>query len=151
MPSSSRNRDANSPNRLFRYGQALEPTEAGKNKYALSANYTWRLPETVGSITFGATFVHTDEQLTSYSYQDPAILALFGKNYGVIDSRDLLNLNVTWEGVAGSPVDLSAFATNVTDEEYFQYVPGLPTSGSDYAALGEPRMYGLRVRYRFGE
>ncbi|GFE79641.1 TonB-dependent receptor [Steroidobacter agaridevorans] len=126
---------------------ALSP----KNKYALSANYTWRLPETVGLITFGATFVHTDEQLTSYSYQDPAILALFGKNYGVIDSRDLLNLNVTWEGIAGSPVDLSAFATNVTDEEYFQYVPGLPTSGSDYAALGEPRMYGFRLRYRFGE
>lgn len=125
---------------------ALSP----KNKYALSANYTWRLPETAGLITFGATFVHTDEQLTSYSYQDPMILALFGKNYGVIDSRDLLNLNVSWEGIAGSPVDLSAFATNVTNEEYFQYVPGLPTSGSDYAALGEPRMYGFRLRYRFG-
>ncbi len=52
-------------------------------------------------------------------------MALYGKDLGTIDARDLLNLNVSWEGIAGSSVDLSAFATNVTDEEYFQYVPGL--------------------------
>ncbi|MFC4309130.1 TonB-dependent receptor [Steroidobacter flavus] len=126
---------------------ALSP----ENKYALSANYTWRLPETVGSITFGATFVHTDEQLTTYGYHDPAIVALYGQDLGTIDSRNLLNLNVNWDGIAGTSVDASVFATNVTDEEYYQYVPGLATSGSEYASLGEPRMYGVRLRYRFGD
>ena len=122
-----------------------------ENKYSLGVNYTLPLAESVGRINFGATFVHTGEQWTNYNYQDPAILALFGQNYGLLDSRDLLSLSASWERIAGGPVDVTAFATNVTDEEYFQYVPGLASSGSEYAVLGEPKMYGVRVRYRFGD
>ena len=121
-----------------------------ENKYTISGSYTLPLDPGIGRITFGATLAHTGEQWTTYNYQDPAILALFGRNYGLLDSRDLLSLNANWEGIGGSPVDISAFATNVTEEEYFQYVPGLASSGSEYAVLGEPRMYGVRVRYRFG-
>ena len=79
------------------------------------------------------------------------MLAAFGKDYGTIDSRDLLSLSLSWESIAGSPIDVSAFATNVTQEEYYAFVPGLASSGNESAVLGEPRMYGMRVRYRFGE
>jgi iron complex outermembrane receptor protein len=122
-----------------------------ENKYSLSGNYTLPLPGDLGRIRVGATFVHTDEQLTSYAYQSPAILAAFGSDLGTIGARDLLNLNASWESIAGLPVDLSAFATNVTQEKYYQFVPGLASSGAEFAVLGEPRMYGMRVRYRFGE
>ena len=121
-----------------------------ENKYSVSGNYTLPLPVSIGRISVGATFVHTDEQLTSYAYQAPAILAAFGRDLGTIPARDLLSLNASWESIAGSPVDLSAFATNVTQEEYYQFVPGLATSGAEFAVLGEPRMYGVRLRYRFG-
>jgi iron complex outermembrane receptor protein len=125
---------------------ALSP----ENKYSLSANYTLPLPGDIGRLRFGATFVHTDEQLTTYAYQDPALRTLFGGDLGTLDARDLLSLNASWESIAGTPVDVSAFATNVTGEKYYNFVPGLATSGSEFAVLGEPRMYGVRLRYRFG-
>jgi iron complex outermembrane recepter protein len=125
---------------------ALSP----KNKATISASYALPLSANIGRITFGAMFTHTDKQLTTYAYSDPAILALFGKDYGTLDSRNLLNLNMGWDSIGGSPVDLSLFATNVTQQHYYQYVPGLATSGSEYATVGEPRMYGARLRYRFG-
>jgi iron complex outermembrane receptor protein len=53
--------------------------------------------------------------------------------------------------LAGSSVDLTEFGTNVTNKQYFAFIPGLAgNSGVELATLGEPRMYGARVRYRFG-
>lgn len=47
------------------------------------------------------------------------------------------------------PVDLSAYASNVTGQKYFGWVPGQISLGLETAALGAPRMYGARLRYRF--
>ena len=35
-------------------------------------------------------------------------------------------------------------------EEYYGYVPGLAANGLETAVLGQPQMYGMRLRYRFG-
>jgi iron complex outermembrane recepter protein len=122
-----------------------------KNKYTVSANYTLPLPASIGRITFGTIFVHTDEQTTAYTYQNPAILAAFGSNLGLLPSSNLLSLNLNWDSIASSSVDVSLFATNVTQENRYLFVPGLATSGAEFAVLGEPRMYGIRLRYRFGK
>ena len=54
--------------------------------------------------------------------------------------------------MAGSRVDLALFATNVTREKYWVAPAGsISTLGAEYLFLGEPRMYGVRVRYNFGE
>ena len=52
----------------------------------------------------------------------------------------------------GSRVDLSFFGTNLTNLHYYAYIPGLgtPAVGFETAVLGEPRMFGVRARYRFG-
>jgi iron complex outermembrane receptor protein len=121
-----------------------------ENKYSISANYRLPFRESIGRISLGATFVHTDEQVTTYAYQNPILLAAFGGDLGVIPASNLLSLNASWESIAGSPVDVSAYATNVTQEHYYQFVPGLASSGAEFAVLGEPRIYGVRVRYRFG-
>jgi iron complex outermembrane receptor protein len=52
----------------------------------------------------------------------------------------------------GKPFDLAFFMTNVTDE----VVPvntggGWTSAGFGDILLGQPRMYGFRVRYHFGE
>jgi iron complex outermembrane receptor protein len=91
----------------------------------------------------GATFVHTDKQF-------------FNRNsapgYLYLPATDLLNLNANWDDVLGSPIDLLAFVTNVTNELI------VVTNGGEYQSLGyesqqyaAPRMWGLRVRYKFGE
>jgi iron complex outermembrane receptor protein len=73
------------------------------------------------------------------------------KNLGTLPATDLLNLNLGWDSVLGKPVDLAFFATNVTDKQYYSYIPGIAIgTGFETAQLGQPRMYGLRVRLRFG-
>ena len=43
------------------------------------------------------------------------------------------------------------FGTNLTDEEYYTFVPGLAEGAVfETAQLGLPRMYGVQLRYRFG-
>jgi len=112
-----------------------------ENKATITATYVLPLPEQIGDVSVGATYVYVDDQLTATT-----------SPYGVLPSYDLLNLNLNWIGVAGLPVDASVFATNVTDEEYQTYVSGLFTSiGAEFQSVGMPRMIGVRLRYNFGE
>jgi iron complex outermembrane recepter protein len=74
-----------------------------------------------------------------------------GGNFGTLAPSNLLNLNASWESIFASAIDVSLFATNVTQEHYYLYVPGLDSAGAEFASLGQPRMYGARIRYRFGQ
>lgn len=67
----------------------------------------------------------------------------------VLEDYDLVNFNLNWGGVGGSPLDLSFFVTNLTDEEYLTYVTGQWPQGFELAQVGQPRMYGARLRYNF--
>ena len=49
------------------------------------------------------------------------------------------------------PVDLSAFITNLTNEEVrLNVANGFPSTGVEAAIYAPPRMFGVRMRYRFG-
>jgi len=125
-----------------------------KNKVSVTATYTLSLDRSIGRISIGATFTRTDKMFTDYVYLDPAAVALFGgHNYDTVAATNLLNLNLNWRGIAGTPIDLSLFATNVTQKHYHTFIAGLgglTGFGSEFASLGEPRMFGMRLRYRFG-
>ena len=122
---------------------ALTPT----NKYTLTATYALPLSNSLGRISLGATFTHTDREISNYS--DRNVAALAGLDY--LPSTDLLNLNLNWSSVAGKPIDLSFFVTNVTDKQYYTFIPGIGVStGFETAQLGLPRMYGARIRLHFG-
>jgi iron complex outermembrane receptor protein len=71
---------------------------------------------------------------------------------GVAPSFGLLNLVADWNGVFGAPLDVSLFASNALNKVYInQPVPSFePGLGYGVTLYGEPRMYGVRVRYRFG-
>jgi iron complex outermembrane receptor protein len=122
-----------------------------RNKYFLSGEYTLPISSNVGRITLGAGFVHTDKQLSTYDYQNPAIVVALGGNFGTLPPSNLLNLNASWESILATTFDLSFFATNVTQDHYYLFVPGLDSAGNEFAVLGEPRMFGVRLRYRFGK
>ena len=63
-----------------------------------------------------------------------------------------LNLNFNWERIAGSPLDLAVFATNVTNRKYpVNTAGGFEAFGFTALYYGQPRMYGVRVRYGFGQ
>jgi iron complex outermembrane receptor protein len=104
-----------------------------------TAAYTLPLPESVGSVTASATVTYTSSYLSQYASR------------AGIDAITLLNLNLNWTNVAGGPVDLGLFATNVTKQKYYTYQNDLYNDvGFTSATVGEPRMYGLRLKYRFG-
>jgi iron complex outermembrane receptor protein len=110
-----------------------------KTKYAITPSYTLPLSENIGQITVAGTYT---AQGTTFGNNSSVSLKTLPK-------QKQLNLNLNWIGIAGSPVDVGLFATNVTNEQYFVFATGA-SFGFDSVVLNEPRMYGARVRYSFG-
>ncbi|MDB5968653.1 MAG: TonB-dependent receptor [Hydrocarboniphaga sp.] len=107
-----------------------------------SLTYTLPLPEEIGSIDVGATYVYTGKRRSSATGSSPD---------DVLDPFSLLNANINWTSMFNSSFDLSFFATNVLDEKYMTYGSGTYyTLGFDSRAVGLPRMLGARLRYSFG-
>ena len=133
-----------------------------KNQYSLSGRIDLPIEESVGKISLTATYAYVDAQYTSPSkalIDEP--YAWIGGNCprlpsgsvqcGPKDGYGLLSMNLQWQSVAGSNFDLSAFATNLTNETFIISSQGSSYQGGFNSLIyGEPRMYGLSVRYRFG-
>jgi iron complex outermembrane receptor protein len=115
-----------------------------KHKFTLTGSYTLPLDEHIGEVTFGATYAWTDKMLATRA--SPIL------DTQILPSVGILNLNLNWNSVYGAPVDVSFFVTNLTKEYVRTYVSaGYNSSGFDSGVFSEPRMYGMRVRYHFGE
>ena len=136
-----------------------EIPNAMPHKVTVSANYSLPLPETVGKVTFGAIYVYQSEyravadpfRLTAASTTALPIQPFeYGSEFGVLPSAKLINLNLTWEDVVGLPLDAAVFATNVTDEKVYLHSNVQAAQGFVSNIIGEPRMYGFRLRYKFG-
>ena len=117
-----------------------------KNRITLSASYTLPLADDVGKVTFGATFSHTDANQA----RSPGVT---GPNDGyLIKASNHLNLNANWDSVFGRPIDLAFFMTNVTNEGLLLFpTGGYFIFGGDGGHSNEPRMFGFRMKYRFGD
>ena len=138
------------PETLVYYSAVVPNTQAGdrlalspKHRLTATATYTLPLDDSIGEISFGATLVHTSKQFMSRAIPEEL------RN---IPSTNLLLLNATWKDIMGAPVDLAFFMTNVTNEKFPLTTT---TSYASFALEGrlpnEPRMWGFRLRYRFGE
>ena len=125
---------------------------APQNRFTMSASYTLPEDESVGKISIGATLVYTDQQYQTRGDAAAAAVGALPEDYGLLPSTNLLNLNLNWKGIAGSPVDLSVYATNITGEKYrVASAGGISSTGGEYILVGEPRMYGVRLKYSFGK
>jgi iron complex outermembrane receptor protein len=130
---------------------------APEHKLSVTARYTLPLDKTLGAVALGATYTYTSSRLGTYAYDLRTAngvanrAALGGIDYGTLPSFGILNLNLNWDSVGGRPIDFSIFATNVTGEKYYTGVAGLGgIAGYESAAIGEPQMYGVRFKFRFG-
>jgi iron complex outermembrane receptor protein len=111
-----------------------------KHRVTATLTYTLPLDESIGVISFGGTFVHTTSQFADL--QSP---------FGLMPKSDLVNLNLNWNSVAGLPVDLAAFVTNLTKEKFpVNVANNYASNGFEAVVTNVPRMYGLRLKYRFG-
>jgi len=115
--------------------------------WSIHASLDIPIPEDVGGLSLFANYSHTAAQHTEAtqleSVQPGERLASFG----------LLNMSLDWTNIYRSGVDIGLFATNLTNETYrISNTDVFQTGGLLYwsTIYGEPRMYGVKVRYRFG-
>jgi iron complex outermembrane receptor protein len=113
---------------------------APRHKITVTASYKLPVSEDIGNITISGTYSYAAEQfITQFA---PA-------GFSYLDEQNNVNLNLNWNNIVGKPVDLTLFVTNLTKEKYHTSRLG-GSFGFDSAILNEPRMFGARVRVRFG-
>jgi iron complex outermembrane receptor protein len=104
----------------------------------LGATVTLPIDESMGRIDIGGAYRYTSSYISGGTGRSTPIKQL--------------DANVTWTDVGGAPVDLSVFGTNLTNQFTYGYVLGLRNQfGFDVGYVGQPRMYGVRLKLRFGE
>lgn len=114
-----------------------------KHRLNVSGRVHAPVEESLGQISFQASYTYKSRVFTEAGYGTP-----FEKRpgFGVVDLR------ADWRDIAGYPVDLSVFMTNATDTLYaVGNFPVWTTLGFHAETWGEPRMWGIQLRYRFGE
>ena len=104
--------------------------------------WTLPFPASLGTINIGTTYVYTGDMRVAASSESP---------FAVLPSFELWNLNLNWSDIFTLPLDLDVYATNITDKQYMTYVGGTyNVIGIESRAMGQPRMIGARLKYRFG-
>jgi iron complex outermembrane receptor protein len=117
-----------------------------KHQVSITARYEHKLAADAGAIVATVTYSHA-----SRAWSAPTSLP--GAVDGYVDSYDVVNASIDWNGMLGTPIDARVFVTNLTNTTY-----RISNTAGDDGSLGfstaiynEPRMYGLSLRYRFGE
>jgi iron complex outermembrane receptor protein len=113
-----------------------------KHRLTASADYTLPTPGDIGDITVGASYTYTSANAATAPAASPEYL---------VPATNLVTLNASWKAMFGSPVDVSLFVTNLTNEKYLVAPLGVfPFLGVDGGTPNQPRMIGARLRYNFG-
>jgi iron complex outermembrane receptor protein len=120
--------------------------------WIVNANATVNIPipEALGALSLFVNYSHVSSQNTSPL--SPAAIGGVPVEPGVlIEGYGLLNASIDWRNIGGRGLDASLFVTNLTNKLYRVSNSGVFQSLGVWSELyGEPRMYGLRLRYRFG-
>lgn len=75
-----------------------------------------------------------------------------GVNGSIVPGYWKVDLRADWNNIMGSNLGVSAFVKNVFDKAYVTSTANLQPTGPSYViayAYGEPRAWGLEMRYRF--
>jgi iron complex outermembrane receptor protein len=143
--------------------------QSPKNRVTLTGTYTLPLDESIGEISFGATFIHTDKQIFTQATLNPGdpiyrtyvngtplppqVASFMPANPDLRyePATNIVNVNVNWNKIMGTTFDAAFFMTNVTNELYPVGIGQSWTSaGFESLLYGQPRMWGFRLRYTFG-
>jgi len=122
--------------------------------FQYTAKYIWSIHASaeqplgdMGTLALFVNFSHTSSQNTE-AVQLPSV-----QPGSVLEPFGLLNASLDWRGVGGSNFDLGVFGTNLSDNTYrISNADVFQSGGLLYNATlyGEPRMFGVRVKYHFG-
>ncbi len=114
------------------------------NQFSVTARYVLPIPADLGKLSVTANYAYTGQQwevTTQLPQYEP------GSN---VLSFGLLNFTANWSNAFRSPCDIGFFITNATNKTYEITNTGVFNQiGVAANMYGEPRMYGLRLRYHW--
>lgn len=116
--------------------------------WIVNANASFDLPlrNDLGNLTLFVNYSHVSSQNTS-----PLVPASIEPGV-LISGYGTLGGSLGWRNIAGSGVDASLFATNITNKRFRVSNSGVFQSLLVWSELyGEPRMFGLKLRYSMGQ
>ena len=110
--------------------------------YTIRGSLDLPMPENWGDLSLYANYTHVGAMDYIDTSVDPA---------GHFDAYGLLNVSANWRNIGRSNIDVSLFATNLTNSLYKISTGALYSCCAFSSNIwGAPRMYGARVRYNFG-
>lgn len=110
--------------------------------YNVHASVDLPLPESFAETTLFVSYSHVSRQGVSPVPGEPG---------GTLEAFGLLNANLSFNNVAGTGANLSLFANNLTNELYRVSNANVFNSQGVWSSLyGEPRTYGVKLRFTFG-
>jgi iron complex outermembrane receptor protein len=125
------------------------PSHAGN----VALMYERPLDNDRGSLHFTASAAYTGEHWINALHTIEDIEAHPAEIIPLLQQDDywLFNVSAGWRDIHGTNIDLLAFVRNLTDEEYKTGGVQLYTGATGFitAAYGEPRTYGVQVRFNF--
>ena len=123
-----------------------------KWKVTLTGALDVPVPEDFGKVNVSGTFAYSSRLLVQAGA--PGVGVQLGDGTFVpnvfLPSVSTWNFNVNWNSIFGAPVDVSAFVINATDKLYYLSYNNRNSVGFASQIPAEPRTFGVRVRYRFG-
>lgn len=122
------------------------------NILSVYGRFNLPVPESVGRLSLFLSYNWTDKQPTAPFSTETFPDGTVNEPGVLLPSYGILNATLDWKNVAGGPVDISLFATNITKKNYLISNTGVfQTIGAQTVMYGEPRMFGVRLKYSFGE
>jgi iron complex outermembrane receptor protein len=119
---------------------------APDNLFSATLRVNLPTPDSFGQVSGGITYYYHGD----YWINDDTNPAPYRETTH-FPSYELINVDAQWTNILGSRADLSLFVTNVTDEVILTPQLAIITSlGFDARSVQPPRMFGARLKYRFG-
>jgi iron complex outermembrane receptor protein len=114
-----------------------------RSHYGSTATFTLPLPDSSGDVTASVTYYHqAGFTFATDSTHEPE---------ASLPGYDLWNGQIQWSNIFGRPIDITAFVKNAADKFYVRGGIALEQQlGITQGTAGEPRLWGVKVRYRFG-
>lgn len=121
-----------------------------KWKWNVNARFALPVPEHLGDLVLSGDWSHNGRTLLSAATVLPGVArapTAFEPAY------ETFNLRLDWNRIGGSPIDASVFVTNLTNKLYrlgSLEVYNISPFGFTTDVYGDPRMWGIQMRYHFG-
>ncbi len=120
------------------------------DKVVAQASYTLPLPESFGKFSIGGTWVWQSAYRVVTDSTATVVNGISTVGNGILPKANYGNINVNWEDVGGLPFDIAFFMTNVTNAKILLHANAQEANGLVSNIVGEPRMWGARLKWKFG-